>query len=228
MNFQTIVHDGFFKNPDKVREWALTLDYSHPDGTFPGTRTKDLRYIHEKFYESTCSKLMSLWGNYDRRDWDCDLQFQKIHRFNDDPDMNVGWIHQDIGKDAAAVIYLDPNAELNQGTSHYRTNSRFDTHVDYPQEKEYYDRVLGNQQSRDPEDLRRYFELVEYHNTRFDCTLSVKNVYNRVIGYDGTQWHGQTSFYMDNDDDFRLTIIVFVNRISHSATKKFYSVRPYI
>ena len=62
----------------------------------------------------------------------------------------------------------------------------------------------------------------------FETILDVKNVYNRVIGYAGDQWHGQTSFYMDNDDDFRLTIIVFVNRISHSATKKFYSVRPYI
>ena len=70
MNFQTIVHDGFFNNPDKVREWGLTLDYQHPDGTYPGVRTRCTKFIHKKFYEATASKLISLWGVYDRKDWD--------------------------------------------------------------------------------------------------------------------------------------------------------------
>ena len=63
MNFQTIVHDGFFNNPDKVREWGLTLDYQHPDGTYPGVRTRCTKFIHKKFYEAPASKLISfiLW-----------------------------------------------------------------------------------------------------------------------------------------------------------------------
>lgn len=228
MNFQTIVHDGFFNNPDKVREWGLTLDYQHPDGTYPGVRTRCTKFIHKKFYEATASKLISLWGVYDRHDWDLQLQFQKIKRFSDNPEMNVGWIHQDVETEAAAVIYLDPNADLNHGTSHYRTNSKFDTHTDYPHEKEAYTKVLGEKQSRDPEDLRCYLENVKYHNARFDRTLEVKNVYNRVIAYDGAQWHGQTSFHMDNDDDFRLTIVAFVTSISHPGTKRFSLKSRYI
>ena len=228
MNFQTIVHDGFFNNPDKVRNWALTLDYKHPDGTYPGVRTRCTKHIHKKFYEATASKLVSLWGNYKREDWDLQLQFQKIKRFNDNPEINVGWIHQDTGAEAAAVIYLDPDPDLDHGTSHYKTNSKFDTHTDYPHEKETYDNVLGAKQSRDPEDLRRYFENVKYHNARFDRTLEVKNVYNRVIAYDGDQWHGQTSFHMDNDDDFRLTIVAFITDISHSGTKRFSLKSRYI
>ena len=228
MNFQTIVHDGFFNNPDKVREWGLTLDYQHLDGTYPGVRTRCTKYLHKKFYEATASKLISLWGNYKREDWDLQLQFQKIKRYSDNSEMNVGWIHQDTGAEAAAVIYLDPDADLNHGTSHYRTNSKFETHTDYPHGKEIYDKVVGAEQSRDPEDLRRYLENIQYHNARFDCTLEVKNVYNRVIAYDGKQWHGQTSFHMDNDDDFRLTIVAFVTSISHPATKRFSLKSRYI
>ena len=230
MNFQTIVHDGFFNNPDKVREWGLTLDYHHPDGTYPGVRTHCTKFIHKKFYEATAAKLISLWGVYDRKDWDLQLQFQKIKRFNDNPDINVGWIHQDLGAEAAAVIYLDPDADLNHGTSHYRTNSKFDTSTDkdYPYRKEVYDKVLGPEQSRDPEDLRRYFENVKYHNTRFERTLEVNNVYNRVIAYDGSQFHSQTSFHMDNDDDFRLTMVAFVLSISHPGTKRFSLKSRYI
>ena len=235
MDFQTIVHDGFFRSPDKVREWALTLDYSHPDGTFPGVRTRCTKFIHKKFYESTCSKLMSLWGNYDIKDCNLQLHFQKIKRFNADPDMNVGWIHQDIGAKAAAVIYLDPNAELNQGTSHYRVRSNIAEidAVEFPKnakgedQRWIYKKVLGEEQSRDPEDLRLYYQNMRTHNDMFETILDVKNVYNRVIGYAGDQWHGQTSFYMDNDDDFRLTIVAFVIS-AKSATRRFELKSRYI
>ena len=58
--------------------------------------------------------------------------------------------------------------------------------------------------------------------------LEVKNVYNRVIAYDGDQWHGQTGFHMDNNDDFRLTIVAFITDISHSGTKRFSLKSRYI
>ena len=231
MNFQTIVHDGFFNNPDKVRKWGLTLDYHHPDGTYPGVRTHCTKFIHKKFYEATASKLISLWGVYDRHDWDLQLQFQKIKRFSDNPEMNVGWIHQDTGAEAAAVIYLDPDADLNHGTSHYRIKPDIDEidAKEFPNEnREYYDKVLGSEQSRDPEHLKIYHQSMKIHNGYFEPILEVKNVYNRVIAYDGDQWHSQTGFHMDNDDDFRLTIVAFITSISHSGTKRFSLKSRYI
>ena len=224
MNFQTIVHDGFFNNPDKVREWGLTLDYQHPDGTYPGVRTCCTKHLHKKFFEATASKLISLWGNYKREEWDLQLQFQKIKRYSDNPEINVGWIHQDTGAEAAAVIYLDPDADLNHGTSHYRIKTGMEEIAakEFPNEnRKYYDNVLGSEQSRDPEDLKIYHQIMKVHNGYFEPTLEVKNVYNRVIAYDGAQFHGQTSFHMDNDDDFRLTIVAFVTSISHPGIKRF-------
>ena len=40
-------------------------------------------------------------------------------------------------------------------------------------------------------------------------TVEVKNKYNRVIIYSGTQWHGQSNYWMPNEDDFRLAQVFF-------------------
>ena len=40
-------------------------------------------------------------------------------------------------------------------------------------------------------------------------TIEVKNRYNRVIVYDGKQWHGQSNYWMPNEDDFRLAQVFF-------------------
>lgn len=235
MNFQTIVHDGFFKNPDKVREWGLTLEYRHTDGTFPGVRTQNLKYEHKKFYEATASKLLALWGNYDRNDWECQLQFQKIKRCTDDPALNTGWIHMDRGVQAAAVIYMDPNSNLDHGTSIYRMNEGCEENAKEWQKKHatadetnFYHKVLGAKQSRDPEDLKIFKANMKINNDMFTRTMEVKNVYNRVIGYDGNQWHGQSNFLMDNDDDFRLTIVAFITNCTKPATRRFSLKSRYI
>ena len=39
--------------------------------------------------------------------------------------------------------------------------------------------------------------------------MEVKNRYNRAIIYPGNAYHGQTSYYMPNDEDFRLTQVFF-------------------
>ena len=235
MDFPTICHDGFFKDPDKIREWALTLDYDHPEGNYPGVRSKQIKTLSKNFYEATVSKLLSLWGNYTRKDWGCQLQFQKISRYSADSEINRGWIHQDGDAFCAAVIYLDPNANLDHGTSIYRMKDGvYDTALDWqkkdcdPKLMQFHSDVLGPEQKRDEKSLEIFRKNMKINNNMFDRTLEVKNVYNRVIGYDATQWHCQSNFHMDNDDDFRLTIVAFVTSISEPATKRFASKSHYI
>ena len=235
MDFPTICHDGFFKDPDKIREWALTLDYDHPEGNYPGVRSKQIKTLSKNFYEATVSKLLSLWGNYTRKDWGCQLQFQKISRFSADPELNRGWIHQDGKAFCAAVIYLDPNANLDHGTSIYRMrDDAYDNALDWQQKgcdkklMQFHRDVLGPEQKRDEKSLEIFGKNMKINNNMFDRTLEVKNVYNRVIGYDATQWHSQSNFHMDNDDDFRLTVVAFITSISEPATKRFDSKSHYI
>ena len=44
----------------------------------------------------------------------------------------------------------------------------------------------------------------------FELTMEVKNCYNRCIAYSGQQLHGQSNYWMPNDDDFRLAQVYFV------------------
>ena len=235
MDFQTICHDGFFKNPDKVREWALTLKYDHPIGTYPGVRSRPLIELNKKFYESTTSKLLALWGDYSKNDWDCQIQFQKISRFSDNPEINRGWIHQDGEAYCAAVVYLDPDANLDHGTSIYRMKDGAEENaLDWqkkdcdPKLMQFHRDVLGPEQKRDKKSLEVFGNNMKINNAMFERTLEVKNVYNRVIGYDATQFHGQSNFHMESDDEFRLTMVAFVTRIAKPATKLFQLKSRYI
>ena len=47
----------------------------------------------------------------------------------------------------------------------------------------------------------------------YELTLEIKNKYNRMIAYDGDQWHGQSTYWMDNED-CRLTQVYFVEQLN--------------
>ena len=125
-SFPITCYDDFYENPDQVREFALTLDYTKVSGFFPGSRTQPLSTIDKDFCEFSCQRVLSIFGDYsetcDPNNYRALTQFQKISRFSSDFDdpVNMGWIHEDIKADLAAVIYLDPNPNLDNGTCIYR------------------------------------------------------------------------------------------------------------
>tara|TARA_B100001996_G_C18635607_1_gene583547 strand:+ start:133 stop:834 length:702 start_codon:yes stop_codon:yes gene_type:complete len=233
MKFSTICHDGFFNKPDKVRDWALTLDYGHTDkGTYPGIRTKCMSLVNPRFHDSVCSKLLALYGQYKSSDWSAESYFQKIKRYTDDPNdpVNVGWKHIDGDKLMGAVIYLDPKSDQLGGTNIYKMKDGVGK-KDFETEKyqlQTHTDVLGPKQSRSEDDLSRYREKIIKHSNNFDTTIKISNVYNRSISYDGSQWHGQSSCWMPDDIDFRLTLVVFVNSISNNPLDRFYSKSRYV
>jgi hypothetical protein len=55
------------------------------------------------------------------------------------------------------------------------------------------------------EDLK---ELYDNH----EKTIEVKNQYNRLIFYDGSNLHTQTNYWMPNDEE-RLTLVFFISKI---------------
>ena len=57
----------------------------------------------------------------------------------------------------------------------------------------------------------------------YELTLEIKNKYNRMIAYDGDQWHGQSTYWMDNED-CRLTQVYFVEQL-RCINQKFPNVR---
>ena len=51
------VLDNFLPDPDKIREWALKLNYStDPQGNWPGLRSDELSSINRPFYDWFCKE----------------------------------------------------------------------------------------------------------------------------------------------------------------------------
>jgi len=239
-NFPSLCFDNFYKDPDSVRDLALSLDgYTNKYGAHPGLRCKMIYEYNQQFYRNSVDKFFSLfddWGGAGAS-FNCSTFFQKIHRFSSDPSdpVNQGWIHHDGNVDIAGVIYLDPKPVSDNGTSFYQQkvgntvsripasverilngdNSRFYNVLDGDTPE--YERIMGstangvgNTNYCKIDDIHWYRENIVKNNEQFELTMEVKNCYNRCIAYSGQQLHGQSNYWMSNEDDFRLAQVFFV------------------
>ena len=59
--FPTTCIDNFYKDPDGIRNFALSLNYNDNSGNFPGLRTDNLNKIDAQFYKQSVNKLLSLF-----------------------------------------------------------------------------------------------------------------------------------------------------------------------
>jgi hypothetical protein len=212
--FPTICVDNFYKNPDKVREFALSLDYNgadNADGTYPGKRTQNLHKIDKEFFDKFCNKLMTLYFDFQTPvSWEINTSFQLIHPMADSPNdkKNHGWIHTDNAVLFGGIIYLTPNINPNCGTSIYREL--------YPAED---DEIVSLNNTkikfyRDGE-VEEHDNALEINNSRFVETARFDNIYNRLVAFDNTTNHGANNFYSDTEP--RLTQVFFVYKIETSG-----------
>ena len=230
MRFPIACFDDFYTDPDKVREWALSLQYGkHIDGNYPGVRTQCLSTIDRTFYEICSRKFLSMFDDFDKPpdqvNFRIKTHFQKIWRFSPDPNSirNIGWIHSDSNVIFAGVVYLNPNPDLNAGTSVY--TKKKDAII--PEWEEGINKsvsdVLRSGSSCSVDSIKGYDKALKENNDMYELTLEVKNKYNRMIGYDGDQWHSQSTYWMDNEE-FRLTQVYFLEELNCS-NQKFPNVR---
>jgi len=61
-------------------------------------------------------------------------------------------------------------------------------------------------------DLNIYQHEMLIHNSKFEKTLEFKNVYNRLVMYDGEYFHRESNFFA-NEYEPRLTQVFFINAI---------------
>jgi hypothetical protein len=211
-NFPTLCVDNFYKDPDKIREFALSLDYNSPDnntGEYPGKRTKSLDLVNVAFYKKFCDKLFSLYYDFlTPVEWEITTSFQLICPLSDNPlnSKNVGWIHSDVATVFAGVIYLTPDIKQNCGTSIFKLISREDisvekyTHFNNVKKKLYLNNIDDGHE-----------EALKDNNSDFVETINFSNVYNRLISFDGNCYHGANNFYSNSEP--RLTQVFFVRSV---------------
>ena len=221
--FPIACYDNFYEDPDPVREFALTLDYSKYGGFYPGFRTSCISVINRKLWEYSYNKVLSMFGDYSELtpdNYEDYSFFQKIYRFSGDQEdvINDGWIHCDGSTLLAAVVYLDKEPFSDNGTSFYnKVNSSSKTimsQVDGDVDQTPYDRIIGESDHCKIDDVDWYRDKLIENNSQYNLTVNVKNCYNRLISYSGDQWHGQSNYWMPNDEDFRLTQVFFFYRMN--------------
>ena len=114
MERNVIVVDNFLDDPDRIRNIALSFDYSNVQNNVPGVRSSSRAggeyedKVTEKFREIFNSDIEWCW----EQDSFC---FQLCTEGTE------SWIHQDPVAEWAAVLYLTPNAPLDSGTGIYES-----------------------------------------------------------------------------------------------------------
>lgn len=203
----TLCVDDFYSDPKQIRDFALSLDYNKISGNYPGERTDQLHKINKSFFDSFCSRLFSILFdyNYTNIEWSVSTSFQKIYPYSESF-LNTGWQHVDIEYAAAGLIYLNETSNLDAGTSFYRlkkTNTK--EKLDYTFRDIFY--------SNEEIDYDEYTKSLKKHDSKFEKTLEVKNVFNRMIMYQSDIFHKESNFYA-NDFEPRLTQVFFINHLT--------------
>jgi len=208
------VVDNFYKNPDKIREQALKLDYVRGAGTNPPkvfhagfrhTVQNDPNWWHNRIYLR--NRVASISG---LRPTDTSMKAmgafnigyaEKRNRYN--------WIHSDsnfgddrgISKMYAFVIYLTPNPPKNTGTLLFEDDKGNITNT-YPSKK-------AMQEYENPHFYGSFWDS-DIDKDKWKVHCKVENRYNRLIMYDATYLHtSEDGGFGDTKETARLTQIGF-------------------
>lgn len=212
--FPVVCVDDFYDDPYKIRDFALSCEFSKQDGNYPGERTVPLYQINPSFFNTFCHRLFSLYFHFPQDNgvvWNVETYFQKIYPFHEDPtsSLNSGWIHKDSnGSVCAGVIYLNPDSYSNAGTSFYKLKKDiFHVDTDYELRNELY--------AEKKLDLDVYTTQQQKVNNQYTKTVEVGNVFNRLAFYGADIPHKENCF-VASDTEPRLTQVFFVQEIKSS------------
>ncbi len=176
MNINLIIVDNFYTNPDSVRNYALSQEFS-VKGNFPGGRTKPWLPDDVK---SAIQWNMQFAGNI--TNWynaSADEGYSGAFQLATAEDRT--WIHSDYHNMWAGVCYLTPDAPHTGGTGLFRHKA-----------SGHYERTDG----------RNDYEGYDY--TKYDLIDRVGNRYNRLILYRANLFHASLDYFGNDKATGRL------------------------
>jgi hypothetical protein len=196
------IYDNFFDDPDAVRNYALSLEYTKHPGPVPGKRSEKLSELNYDLFNIFQMKIINLMYGAGDYDVGIDAYFQWVPEHYEE-----GWVHVDnVGGEneptIAGVIYLTPNAPLYAGTSVYQKTVASDLSViAHGMKTTFY--------QDDPVDMSEYRLNRDLHNSKYEKTIDVANVYNRLFIYNTTQLHRENKFFGTTIENSRLILVFF-------------------
>lgn len=212
--FPVLIVDDFLENPDKIREIALAMEYYPNNGSYPGKRTKSLHEINKKLHDYFANKFLSIYYDFNRNniEWIINISFQITTPYdsNKKSSFNNGWIHTDKNILLAGVLYLTPDADINSGTCIYKVKDHeLDSNLLESNPETRLDLYKNNIKSKS------YKSNLDNFSNNFIETVTVKNIYNRLISFDGSNWHSAQSLHAG--DLPRLTAVFFVESLKSTS-----------
>ena len=80
-NFHAVCVDNFFDDPDKIREWGLSLPFEKdPKGKWPGKRSEIMNIVDDTFNQKLVAKIGLAyygWESMNKVTWDeSEISFQ--------------------------------------------------------------------------------------------------------------------------------------------------------
>jgi len=177
-NFPFICIDNFYNNPEKIRDIALNENFEKTKkGGFPGLRTKGIHEINVNLFNYFCARLFSLF--YDLNN-EKNLKWTVNTCFDISKNEKEGWVHTDDKSILVGLIYLSKNCNINSGTNFFIKNNNYND-LEYINYKLNY--CNGNLSKTE------YEKILLKHNSNYTKTLTVKNIFNRLIAYDPKIYH---------------------------------------
>jgi GT2 family glycosyltransferase len=189
-----IVIDDFYKNPDEIREYALSLTYQPPENHGAvGYRCESGRKIIDgtkEFFEKMLHCTISTGNGHGEWDYGTNGCFQWCNG-------KTPIVYHADSQKYAGIIYLTPNAPPNCGTSFFRhkkskirDNSVLNT--------DWYNSDLN-------------YKEPHLDKTQWEPVDSVGNVYNRLVIFESQHIHAVTEYFGEDINNSRLFQLFFFN-----------------
>jgi hypothetical protein len=223
MYLPNVCVDNFFNYPNKIIDYAMSHEFyscpgdtpsmydpqnqeNLPLGYWPGKRTKPLHILDLNFFNILTKKIMTIFFNpkYISTEYSINSYFQLIEP-NQHKDIKEGWIHTDRDAKYAGVIYLNPDIDLECGTSLYQQKVY---ELDLPR-RFIKARNLHYSENFSEKDIPYIKEQLQLNNSYYEETVRFNAVYNRLIGYDSSSHHGVRNYH-GNSNKTRLTLVFFM------------------
>lgn len=198
LNQKFIIIDDFYKDPDFVRNIALSQSKEeHTHGNYAGVMT-DATYFNEQHYQMF-SELCSMPVK-------SSTQFTGKFRFTQDGEIGTQDIHFDICDGNclwAGVVYLTPNSENNDGTIFWRHKSTGIEEIPMTLE--------GIQQYgwNGVDDLKVFLETDGVDHSKWDKVLTIPYRYNRLVLFRPWKFHSPGPGFGNTIEDSRLVQLFF-------------------
>ena len=191
-----IIVDNFYKNPDEIREYALSLKYQDPENHGAvGYRCEQGRKIPDgtkEYFEQLLKCKIPEGNGHGEWGYSTNGCFQWCNK-------DVPVVYHADSQDYAGVLYLTPDAPPNAGTSMFR-------HKKYKSMAG--GEVFCHGDWHDPDLPESEWFLDE---TQWEKVDSAGNVYNRLIIFKSTNIHAVTEYFGNDINDSRLFQLFFFN-----------------